>query len=48
MDKRNDNARSDSRKDEIEVFGAVSVETKGPAGTGEPLGKSILPGIAQE
>ncbi len=46
MEKINDNLQFD---DDIDVLGIASVETMGPAdGTSEPLGRIVLPGIAEE
>ncbi|QDW67577.1 benenodin family lasso peptide [Luteimonas granuli] len=44
----NDNMRIDNRDDQVVILGAVSVETKGLAGDGEPYGAIVLPGIAED
>lgn len=48
MEKINDNMWHNDRDDEIVVLGKASVETMGRAGSGEPIGALVLPGIAED
>lgn len=48
MEKVNDNVRTNDREEGIVVLGKASVETLGRAGSGEPIGALVLPGIAED
>ena len=48
MNKTTENSRIEARDDDVIVLGNISIETKGADGVGEPIGRLMLPGIAED